>query len=104
MQQYLQSQFDQMKEKVEGANGELASTLLKIGTYDKTLNLMQARVNQSQKDIKTIKESLGEEIYNLDLKQQEQVKAIAESLILLKRDFDTQISEKEESYTNRLRD
>ena len=57
-----------MKSQVEGANGELATTLQKIGVYDKTLNLMQAKVNQAVKDIRTNKEQLGEDIYNLDQK------------------------------------
>lgn len=93
-----------MKEKVEGSNGELQATLQKIGTYDKTLSLAQARINQATKDIKSLKETLGEEIYNVDQRTQEQGKVFGDSLVLLKKEFESQIKEKDESYTERMRE
>ena len=57
-----------MRGNIETSSSDLASTLQKIGNYDKDLRMIQASVRQAHKDIKSLSDNLGEQVFNLEEK------------------------------------
>lgn len=104
MQVYLQGQVDQMKSGIDSSQGDLKSTLYKIGNYDKDLRMMQAQLRQAFKDIKGVQDNLGEKIFNLEELMETRFKDADMKQSLYKEEVETQARDRDEKLGEMLRD
>ena len=60
--------MDTMKSQTETSLADVKTSLTKLTAYDKELRLAQASLRQAHKEIKSLGDRLGEQIFNLEEK------------------------------------